>query len=476
MTNEHFSLPLRFPKAPGESSHVRSRGADISTRAALYIAFGLVATTKTMLARHARWLGRARKSQGICVRATTRGSAPSLPEVCANVWRPSPVPEAEVARAMPFRAGNLSPENAAEMVWEGQSVLFDDRWADVLETRRFLNSIAKEHQGSQLDVPEPGVNAAAAHRSKRGQLRASAQRLFVRATVSSGKLNLQGGPNLGYLPALYGMSSSEQIVLRANDIQALNVAWQFFLNGVKYDFLSHSLHPFFGVYFTPTPVDHFCLLREWISEQRAMLLGRQGARALDLGTGCGVISLLLRSEKPRLKVIASDICPNAVFSVQAELLRWGMQGVEVLQSDLFTSLNTQALFDVIIFNPPWIPRLPGSDEERKAGDIGGGNYYPADLFERLFAEAPRFLRPGGHLVILFSDYAEIRGLVESSPLLPFVKSPELQLVSSGVRRRKVAVENRSQNKMTRRDKGWALAREHSVELWDFVRTGSVREN
>ena len=70
----------------------------------------------------------------------------------------------------------------------------------------------------------------------------------------SGELCLQGGPTLGYVPVLYP-ESTEPLTLRANDVTALNVAWQFFLNGLNYDFLPLPLRPFFGVYFTPSPTD-----------------------------------------------------------------------------------------------------------------------------------------------------------------------------------------------------------------------------
>ena len=70
---------------------------------------------------------------------------------------------------------------------------------------------------------------------------------------------MQGGPTLGYVPVLYS-ESSEPLTLRANNVAALNVAWQFFLNGLNYDFLPLPLQPFFGVYFTLSPTDSWQIL------------------------------------------------------------------------------------------------------------------------------------------------------------------------------------------------------------------------
>ena len=166
-----------------------------------------------------------------------------------------------------------------------------------------------------------------------------------------------------------------------------------------------------------TSKEHFQLLRDWLEK----LKPANSWRILDLGTGCGVrsseipwsssccmfatsniqackfqvITFILRSMYSDMTVTASDLCPNAVFSVRAELQRWGVQGVKVVQSDLFAKLEEEGPFDLIIFNPPWVPRAP--EVQPSAGDVVFGNDYPADLFDRLFAEAPAALRPGGHL-------------------------------------------------------------------------------
>lgn len=61
------------------------------------------------------------------------------------------------------------------------------------------------------------------------------------------------------------------------------------------------------------------------------------------------------------------------------------------------------------------------------------------------------LAPQGHLIVLFSNYAKCRGLVERSPLERFAASEGLELRS--VQRR--VVEDRRRHRQTRRDKAWA---------------------
>ncbi|CAJ1423415.1 unnamed protein product [Effrenium voratum] len=388
---------------------------------------------------------RGREARGLAQARAQRKPKVLLPPLDEGVWKPEAVGEEELSSAEVSRE---EPQQVAEEVWGGRSVLFTRSWADVVETRKALNALAKRRLVGE---------SSAALRERRKVLRDCTRRMFLRSS-GEGRLLLKGGPVLGYVPVLY---ESSTLTLRANDATALHVAWQYFLNGLSYPFLKGRLHPFFGVYFTPSPIEHFQLLHRWL-EAKGKALAR---RALDLGTGCGVVSFLLRELLPDCEIVASDLCPNACFSVTAELLRRKAQGIEVRRSDLFDDL--EGPFDLIVFNPPWVPRLSAHPKPAAAGDVVGGNDYPAELFPRLFEDAPKVLAPNGHLVILFSNYALCRGLVEESPLSAFAESsPWLRLEE--VRTAPVEQKARSRSRQTRRDKAWGH-NAHEVQLWDFVK-------
>eukprot|EP00438_Fugacium_kawagutii_P014488 Skav223535 [mRNA] locus=scaffold1160:447596:450970:+ [translate_table: standard] len=236
---------------------------------------------------------------------------PVLPPLNSNVSKPIPVPEEEVLEATEVK--NQSLKDVATEVWRGGRALFVERWSDVLTVRTALNLVVNAIAKERVQV-RAGLDEAAVLRERRRRLvgrllRDAARRLFVRVK-GSGELCLEGGPTLGYVPVMYA-DSTEPLVFRANDVTALNVAWQFFLNGLDYSFLEICLN-----------------------------LGR----VLDLGTGCGVISFLLRQHFPDLRIVASDRCPNAVFSVQAELQRRptrDVRGITVKRSDLFDDLKDE---------------------------------------------------------------------------------------------------------------------------------------
>jgi release factor glutamine methyltransferase len=128
------------------------------------------------------------------------------------------------------------------------------------------------------------------------------------------------------------------------------------------------------------------------------------SRVLDLCTGSGCIALSIAAERPYASVWAVDVSRDAleVARLNAERLGVGPR-VTLREGDLFGGLPEDARFDVIVSNPPYVAtgELAGLQREvqrepRLALDGGGDGL---DLVRRLVAEAPGWLRPGGHLAM-----------------------------------------------------------------------------
>ena len=88
-------------------------------------------------------------------------------------------------------------------------------------------------------------------------------------------------------------------------------------------------------------------------------------RIFEIGTGCGIISLYCASKGA--DVVCSDINPFATDLVKENLEKnkSKIKGtIEIRQGDLFSVLKSNERFNVIIFNPPYLPS--------KKGDIVGG--------------------------------------------------------------------------------------------------------
>ena len=112
-------------------------------------------------------------------------------------------------------------------------------------------------------------------------------------------------------------------------------------------------------------------------------------RVLDMGTGCG-IQALASLEKTK-DVEACDINQEAADHVK-EL------GVNAYKSDLFE--NVKGKFDLIIFNPPYLPLDKDEDEESRIVTTGGEKGY--EVIERFLKEAKNYLNKDGIILLVFS--------------------------------------------------------------------------
>ena len=120
-------------------------------------------------------------------------------------------------------------------------------------------------------------------------------------------------------------------------------------------------------------------------------------RVLDLGTGSGYIARHLVGKAAL--IIATDVNPHACRIASYE-------GVGVARSDLTAGLRGH--FDLILFNPPYLPTKPGeriNDWLEKALD-GGEN--GRAVIGRLLPDLPRVLAPNGRLLLVFSDVTGVR--------------------------------------------------------------------
>ena len=137
--------------------------------------------------------------------------------------------------------------------------------------------------------------------------------------------------------------------------------------------------------YTPAE-DSFLLLRAALREVRP------GDRVLEVGTGSGYIAAGLVGRAAR--VVATDVNPHAAASARA-------RGVEVVRTDMAAGISGP--FDLIIFNPPYLPTSP----EERIDDwleyaLDGGPTGRA-VIERFIADAGRVLAPSGRILLLISS-------------------------------------------------------------------------
>ncbi len=134
--------------------------------------------------------------------------------------------------------------------------------------------------------------------------------------------------------------------------------------------------------------------------RRAAALVDPGGVAVDLATGSGAVALVLRrAVGPSGTVVATELDPVAAACARAN-------GVTVFEGDLDEPLppELEGRVDVVTANVPYVPTaalelLPRdvrNHEPARALDGGGDGL---ELVRRVLASAPRWLRPGGHVLI-----------------------------------------------------------------------------
>ena len=112
-------------------------------------------------------------------------------------------------------------------------------------------------------------------------------------------------------------------------------------------------------------------------------LDLRGKSALEVGCGSGIISLEL--QKRFETVVAVDINKESVDFAKSK-------GVDARVSDLFE--NVKGKFNLIVFNPPYLPCEDEDDRENCCGD--------GEVIERFVSDAPGFLDDGGVILLLVS--------------------------------------------------------------------------
>lgn len=124
-------------------------------------------------------------------------------------------------------------------------------------------------------------------------------------------------------------------------------------------------------------------------------------RILDMGTGSGIQALTILTNPNIKEVLAVDINPKVVEKLNQKINQENLRKIKTVRSDLFE--NVQGKFNLIIFNPPYLPQdknIEGKDIKDEA-IYGGKNGW--ELSEKFFRQASNFLFPDGKILFLFSS-------------------------------------------------------------------------
>lgn len=132
---------------------------------------------------------------------------------------------------------------------------------------------------------------------------------------------------------------------------------------------------------------------------------RKGDNVLEIGTGSGAIAATL-IKKVRC-FLATDINPHATAIAYS-------QGIPVIRADLTAGIRGP--FDLIIFNPPYLPTAPEERMEDWLEYALDGGQSGRIVIDRFLKDADRVLCPQGRILLLISSLtglSEVLGMARS---------------------------------------------------------------
>lgn len=170
---------------------------------------------------------------------------------------------------------------------------------------------------------------------------------------------------------------------------------------------------------------------ELVAERALELLPRDGV-VVDLCCGSGAIALSIADERPDARVLATELSPAASRWAASNRDASGLR-VDLYEGDLFSPLpvDLRGGVDVVVSNPPYVDERERGVLPRDVVDHEPHEalFAPGDgtaVVERIVAEAPEWLRPGGWLVVEIGETQgdAARGLLSARGFAEIAVKPD----------------------------------------------------
>ena len=137
---------------------------------------------------------------------------------------------------------------------------------------------------------------------------------------------------------------------------------------------------------------------------------KEAESVLEIGTGCGLIAIL--AAKSGSKVVATDVNPMALECAGKNARVCGVADlIEFKSGELFEPVGGES-FDLIVFNPPYLPIPRGQELGTQLDRAWEGGPDGRAVTDRFLAELPEHLKLGGRVLLVQSSLSGVDKTIE----------------------------------------------------------------
>ena len=128
----------------------------------------------------------------------------------------------------------------------------------------------------------------------------------------------------------------------------------------------------------------------YLLQTQVKKFSKEGMQVLDMGTGSGIQAQTAKTQGAQ--VLAADINPECVKKVNS-------LGIKTIHSDLFQ--NIEGKFDLIIFNPPYLPEDSREPKDSQLSTTGGKK--GSEVLNRFLEQTKDHLKENGKILTVVSS-------------------------------------------------------------------------
>jgi SAM-dependent methyltransferase len=312
---------------------------------------------------------------------------------------------AKPPKKVKIAADELKADNAYSLASEGTAILWR---GDFQNARQLIQAMARRADRNTRKTSTVPSDSFHLHRQSQSQ-RARTLGMILIPLNSDYSIPLRRSPDVRLaLTEVYGIST-EDSVISLRELLGIIGAHEWRKKGVQIPQLQNQIHPHYGV-FSPVRGEYLELIGSTPLPTQEL--------AFDIGTGTGVIAILL-AQRGLKKVIATDIDPRAIECAKENISRFGYEkNIDLITTNMFPNLKSP----FIVCNPPWLPARPSSSIENAIYDP------ESQMLKSFLKNLNLHLEPKGEAWLILSNLAEHLGLRTREELLNLIHIAELKII------------------------------------------------